>query len=222
MRDRSFARGVAQEHFDRSRPADWFDVLYREADGNDKLVPWVDDNPNPNLVSWLDREQFSVRGKRTLVVGCGLGQDAEELARRGGKVVAFDISPTAIEWARKRHPSSTVDYRCADLFSPPADVQSAFDFVFEAYTVQALPPEIRERAAKAVASFVARGGELLVVCRARDEADDPGTMPWPLTERELHYFERDALSLIALEDYIESDQDETTRRFRAFFGPIGG
>ena len=41
MRDRSFARGVAQEHFDRSRPADWFDILYREADGNEKLLPWV-------------------------------------------------------------------------------------------------------------------------------------------------------------------------------------
>ena len=160
--------------------------------------------------------------KRSLVVGCGLGQDAEELARRGGRVVAFDISPTAIEWAGKRHPSSTVDYRCADLFSPPGDFHRAFDFVFEAYTVQALPPEVRERAAKAVTSFVAPGGELLVVCRARDEAEDPGTMPWPLTERELHYFERGGLSLIALEDYVESDQGEMTRRFRALFGPNGG
>ena len=222
MRDRSFARGVAQEHFDRSRPADWFDILYREADGNEKLLPWVDDNPNPNLVSWLDREQFSVAGKRVLVVGCGLGQDAEELARRGGKVVAFDISPTAIEWARKRHPSSTVDYRCADLFSPPADFHRAFDFVLEAYTAQALPPEVRERAAHAVASFVGSRGQLLVVCRARDEAEDPGTMPWPLTERELHYFERGDLSLIALEDYVESEQGEMTRRFRALFGPNGG
>src|SRR3954453_2666275 len=106
MRDRSFARGVAQEHFDRSRPADWFDILYREADGNEKLLPWVDDNPNPNLVSWLDREQFSVAGKRILVVGCGLGQDAEELARRGGKGVALDISPTPIGGAQKRPPPS--------------------------------------------------------------------------------------------------------------------
>ena len=222
MRDRTFVRGVAQEHFDRSRPADWFDVLYRKADGDEKLVPWVDPTANLNLVSWLDREQFSLTGKRILVVGCGLGQDAEELARRGGKVVAFDIAPTAIEWARKRHPSTTVDYRCADLFSPPADFQRAFDFVFEAYTVQALPPEFRERAAQAVASFLAPGGQLLVVSRARDEAEDPGTMPWPLTERELHYFERDGLTLVALEDYVESDQGEMTRRFRALFGPNGG
>jgi hypothetical protein len=37
---------------------------------------------HPALVSWLDR-QPSAGGATALVVGCGVGDDAEELVRRG-------------------------------------------------------------------------------------------------------------------------------------------
>jgi hypothetical protein len=67
--------------------------------------------PNPSLVVWLGAHAVS---GRSLKVGAGLGDDAEELARRGLAVTAFDVAPTAIERARRRFPESGVDYVVAD------------------------------------------------------------------------------------------------------------
>src|SRR5207253_8218406 len=126
--------------------------LYAWADGDLSSIPWAAKGLNPNLVQWLDREHVNGDGRSALVIGCGLGDDAEELARRGFDVTAFDISPAAIEWCRKRFPDSRVDYQAADLFSPPETWRRGFDFVLESYTVQALPNDVRERALRAVAS----------------------------------------------------------------------
>ncbi|MDZ4832086.1 MAG: methyltransferase domain-containing protein, partial [Phycisphaerae bacterium] len=79
-----------------------FEAIYRDAQGDPSRVRWEDGRPNPLLVSWLDRDAGDAlrTGARVAVVGCGLGNDARELARRGYDVTAFDVSPTAIEWAR--------------------------------------------------------------------------------------------------------------------------
>ncbi|MCC5670705.1 class I SAM-dependent methyltransferase [Nostoc sp. CHAB 5784] len=41
-------------------------------------------------------------GQKALVIGCGLGDDAEAIASLGFEVTAFDISPTAIAWCQER------------------------------------------------------------------------------------------------------------------------
>ena len=112
-------------------------------------------------------------------------------------------SPTAVEGAKKRFPESRVDYRIADLLNPPQEWSGCFDFVFEAYTVQAMPPAWREAAIQGVAGFVKPGGNLLVVARGRDEADSPGDMPWPLTRAEVDRFQAHGLKEISFEDYID-------------------
>ncbi len=43
-----------------------------------------------------------LEGKRVLDVGCGVGRETVELARRGARVVAVDLSPTLIDSARRR------------------------------------------------------------------------------------------------------------------------
>ena len=83
-----------------------FEAVYHEANGDFAGVPWAHGRPHPALVAWLNAIAPSVVrcGSRIAVVGCGLGDDAIELIRRGYDVTAFDISTTAIEWARRRHP----------------------------------------------------------------------------------------------------------------------
>ena len=56
---------------------------------------------------------------RAVVVGAGLGADAELLASRGYRTVAFDLAPSAVELARSRYPGTAVDYRVADLLDLP-------------------------------------------------------------------------------------------------------
>ena len=109
MNRRQTARRLAQSAVERGEPLAWFEELYSRADSADvSVVPWADLEPNPNLVQWLDREALEGAGRRALVVGCGLGDDAEELDRRGFAVTAFDISASAIELAMRRFPSTRV------------------------------------------------------------------------------------------------------------------
>src|SRR3954470_7439827 len=141
---RASARELAAAHLRRGDPLGWFDVLYRRAGGQAGAIPWVDLRPNPNLSEWLSAA--APPPGRALVIGCGLGDDAELLASLGWSVVAFDISAEAIRWARERFPKSRVDYRAFDLFEAPSEWRRGFDLVVEAYTLQVLPPTLRAQA----------------------------------------------------------------------------
>jgi len=165
----------------------WFEKLYSEAEAGVSTVPWADGTANPHLEKWLG-DTGPGAGRSALVVGCGLGYDAELLARRGFAVTAFDVAPTAVAAARRANPGSPVTYVTADLLRLPAEWSGAFDLVVEIYTLQPLYGETRARAIAAVHEPVAPGGTLLVIARATNEEDpvrDPAQMPWALTRREL-------------------------------------
>lgn len=183
-----------------------FEQVYESVGGDLSRVPWANLRANPLLVPWLDRHPASP-GERALVIACGLGDDAEELSRRGYAVTAFDASPTAIGWCRKRFPNSAVDYRIADLFHLPADWRQHFDLVVEVNTIQALPPPRHRTTIAAVAGTVAPGGYLVVITfgRGEDEAAENGP-PWPLSRSELAAFADEGLREVeASEDAIVNE-----------------
>jgi len=107
-----------------------------------------------------------------------------------------------------------VDYIAADLFRAPASWRRAFPLVLEAYTLQVLPPELREEATERIAGFVAPGGCLLVISRARGEEDPRGSMPWPLTQAEVRRFLEFGFTETRFDDFVDSE-DPPVRRFRA-------
>jgi SAM-dependent methyltransferase len=215
-KERTKARAVAQRHLATGDALGWFEALYAHAAEDASIIPWADLLPNPNVVQWLDRQQVASAGRAALKVGCGLGDDAEELARRGFRTTAFDISASAIAWCRRRYPQSSVSYVVADLFRAPSQWRGTFDFVLESYTLQVLPPSLRPAAITHIASFVAPGGTLLVVSRGRMPDDSPGEMPWPLTKEELTDFLRLDLKEVSFEDYLD-DEDPPVRRFRVAY-----
>ena len=169
----------------------WFEELYADAEAGRREVPWDRGGPNPFLEQWVRERAGDGAGRRALVVGTALGDDAELLAERGFAVTAFDIAPTAIERARRRFPSSSVEYVVADLLDPPEEWRGAFDLVAEAITVQALPVSLRDRAIDAIASTVAPGGTLVVVSGIHEGDGERDGPPWPLTRDELDRFERE-------------------------------
>ncbi|HEY3453279.1 MAG TPA: class I SAM-dependent methyltransferase [Bryobacteraceae bacterium] len=208
MAERKRARELASNFIERGDPLGWFDPLYREARTNWALVPWADLAPNPHLLA-LDGS-----GKRALKIGCGLGDDAEQLAIWGFDVVAFDISPAAISLCRERFPFSRVEYSVANLLAPAPSWTAAFDFVLESYTLQVLPQKLRPKAIQRIASFVAPGGSLFVIARGREKSDPPGEMPWPLTQTEVALFEAAGLTRVSWEDFMDAETPPV-RRFRA-------
>lgn len=164
-------------------------------------MPWAALAPNPHLLDWLAGNPVGLDGREVLVVGCGLGDDAEVIAARGGVVTAFDIAPTAVAAARRRFPRSPVTYVAADLLQPPPDWQGRFDLVVEIYTLQVLPGAARARAVAGLAQLTAPAGSVLVISRLRDEQDPPGMMPWPLAAGELRALIDAGLVLAEWEDF---------------------
>lgn len=191
-----------------------FDATYQIAGRDTAKVPWAENRPKPLFAAWLAETEIRGEGRRAIVVGSGLGDDAEALAALGFTVTAFDLAPTAIAWARERFPASRVSYHVADLFALPDAWRGAFDLVVEIYTLQSLPPAIRPEAMDRVAALVAPGGELLVICRGRDpEAASASEPPYPLTRAELRRLEAGGLREHEALDTVD-DETPPVRRFR--------
>ena len=200
-------RRVIAESLAAGDATGWFERLYVVSGTGGVRVPWDREAPHPLLVEWTEGRWWG--SGRALVVGCGLGEDAEFVARLGLATTAFDVSPTAIRAARTRFPESAVEYRVADLLDPPGAWAGAFDFVLESYTVQALPEALHAGATARVASFVAPGGTLLVIAAARDAGVAAEGPPWPLTPAEIEAFAAGGLEPVR----VERDDD----RWRAEF-----
>jgi SAM-dependent methyltransferase len=163
MPDRTRARELAAEFNAKGDPLGWFDALYREAESGATEIPWADLVPNPNLLDFWKLHPQETRNKSALIIGSGLGDDAEQLAAWGFHTTAFDISATAITITRKRFPATKVQYVAADLLAPPESWSANFDFVVESYTLQSLPPDLRSQAIPKIAEFLKPGGMLLEV-----------------------------------------------------------
>ena len=213
---RAIARRLANEAIAAGRPLEWFERLYSRARIDGTAIPWADRVPNPNLLALYEQVKNIPLGPRALKVGCGLGDDAEWLSGLGFYVTAFDIAPTAIAECYARFPASKVNYLVADLYAAPPEWARAFDITIESYTLQVLPPYMRMKAIQTIAGFVAPGGHLLLVTRARNESAPAGDMPWPLARMEVDMFGRFGLEEICFEDYRDNESPPV-RRFRACY-----
>lgn len=190
----------------------WFDTVYKSADGNTGTIPWATLMPNRLLIEWLEQHHVDGAGKRALVVGCGLGDDAEALARNGFDVSAFDISPEAIDWCQQRFPESSVQYVVANLLALPDAWGGQFDLIMEAYTLQSLPDQtVRMQAATNLARCLAQDGALLVICFGRAPDEEQSSLPWPLSRDDLAIFQQCGLHEMSFEQFMV---DEGARRFR--------
>jgi SAM-dependent methyltransferase len=207
---------LAAEFIRKGDPTGWFEVLYREAEQGKSVVPWADRGANPGLLEFWSLHPQVTDGKKALVIACGLGDDAEQLAEWGFATMAFDISETAIRTAKKRFPKSSVNYSVADLFQQPAEWDRKFDFVFEANTVQALPLDLRAQAIRSIAAFVRPGGKLLAIVRGREADEQVGELPWPLTRADLGEFVRAGLKEESFEEYFDTEEPPS-RRYRVLY-----
>jgi SAM-dependent methyltransferase len=198
-------------------PTSWFEQLYSDAAQGHAIVPWDRRAPHPLLVDWVERQPAA--SGLTLVVGSGLGDDAAFLAAHGYRVIAFDISRSAIESARRRFPTSPVDFRIADLLNPPAEWRQHFDLVVETYTTQSLPVRLRPTVVLHVGRFVAPGGKLVVLAVARDVDEAVDGPPWPLSRADIESFAVEGLEVLSLDEIRDPPG---THHWRAVFSRPAG
>lgn len=170
---------MVKKYQKEDNPTGWFDTIYKNANGDYTKVFWADLEPNAYLVNFLKEEKVKKQNKTACVVGCGVGDDAQALSDFGFDVVAFDISPSAIELCKNRYKNSKVDYVVADLFSYPKEWFEKFDVVYECNTIQVLPGVYRKKAREAISSLVSQNGYLLVSCRSRNEGEKEDESHFP-------------------------------------------
>lgn len=171
--------------------AERYEHLYKNASGDPTCLPWHHAGVNRPLTQWLNTQApCLVRpGARTIVVGCGLGDDVVELANRGYDACGFDISPTCIEWTRQRFPEHADRFFVADVLNPPTRLRARFGLVVEAYTIQSVFPHVRDHAFAGVVSLAKPHGTVLMLTRSREDGttlDDCECAPYPLCPSELH------------------------------------
>lgn len=206
---------LAETYAGQGDPNGWFEEFYARAEGNIQKIYWADLEANPLLLTWMENNKLT-SGANAIVIGCGLGDDAEALSRYGFRVTAFDISPSAIEMCRQRYPDTTVEYRVADLFALPADWIHGFDLVYECNTIQILKGSSRSEAVTAISDLVAPGGVVLVSCRSRNAGEGLNEFPVALDKGEIDGFQRTGLvetHFIAYDD----DQNPPIPHFFAIY-----
>jgi SAM-dependent methyltransferase len=200
-------------------PTGWFERLYVQARDGEAVVPWDRGQPHPVLVRWAEQQALTGDGRPAMVVGCGMGQDAEYVARLGFETVGFDISETAVQTVRTRFPDSGVRYVVADLLDPPDEWLRAFDLVVETFTVQSMPESLHKPATANVGQLVAPGGTLIVIAVPRDEGARVEGPPWPLTRAEVEAFADGDLEAVRI-DLVEGRWRAEFRRRRRLH--VGG
>ena len=195
-------------------PLAWFEELYSTANRDDEWIPWSDGRPNPLFVEWaLEQENPG----SALVVGCGLGEDAAFLDRHGWDVTAFDISATAIEWARELFGESGVEWLEADLLNLPKEWSGTFDLVLEVHILQAMPESVRLQASPMLAPLVRNGGHLVCIGRFHTDSEPVEGSPWPLSRPFIESIGEN-LPMQGLDVCCLPDDDPEVSRFRAVWG----
>ncbi|MCW2801159.1 MAG: Methyltransferase type 11 [Aeromicrobium sp.] len=195
--DRSWPRAADRLGRDAAAggdPTRWVEELWSSAERDEIETPWDRSDPFPDVARRITELGPGVGG-RAVVVGAALGADAEAIARAGWDTVAFDVSPAAVRLARQRYPDSDVDYRIGDLLDLPEDLVGAFDLVVEVFTVQSMPPTVRDRAIEGIRGLIAADGSAIVVQYVRGDAGADDGPPWMLDRTEMEMFGGDGIDI---------------------------
>jgi len=138
-------------------------------------IPWNIESPPEVLVRLV--ESGAILPCRAIDLGCGAGHYAVYLAGCGFQVTGVDLSPTAIEMARKNAEKKGLDctFLIADVLGDLEGTGGDFLFAFDWELLHHIFPPDRERYIKNVARLLAPGGRYLSVCFHEDDPQFGGT-----------------------------------------------
>jgi len=209
-------KAMVKSYQENDEPLAWFDSIYTDAKGDHTKVFWADLEASPYLLDWLNKHPVSSCTKKAIVIGCGVGDDAQAISDAGYHVTAFDISPEAIRLCKNRYPDTKVNYLVEDLFDIPSSWYNNFDLVYECNTIQVLPGKYRIQARDAMISLLDQDGYLLVSCRSRQEGKQEDDIPLPLDKKEIDGFVRCGLHEINFLAYNDTQTPSVPHFFVSY------
>lgn len=136
--------------------------------GKDAL-PWDTGMPAPELVEYF--EKTDSKPTSALEIGCGTGTNAIWMAQHGCKVVATDLSPTAIDIANEKLKKDNADvkFEVADILKEEPVADGSVDFVFDRGVYHVMPPDMRHKFIDRVHNALSEGGFWLCLAGNADE-----------------------------------------------------
>jgi methyl halide transferase len=184
---------------------DW-DRMYREG-----LPPWETNKPAAELQRILG-EGLIPRGN-VLELGCGTGADAICLAQHGFDVTAVDMSPIAIERARRRgrQENALVRFVLDDVYEF-AQHAGEFDFVYDASFYHFARRNDLDRFLDMLWRITRPGSLYLTLAGNDDEKAEGG--PPTVTEHEIHFELGRLLDVVQLRPF----QFESPNREEGYLG----
>jgi ubiquinone/menaquinone biosynthesis C-methylase UbiE len=95
------------------------------------IRPWMNPFKFPWIMERIEQEASRLKGCHLLEVGCGMGFDSVEFLKRGVRVTATDLTPSAVDLAR-RH------FEIAGLTPEAVRVENARELSFDDETFDAV------------------------------------------------------------------------------------
>ena len=150
---------------DRSHETSWWNNRWVEG-----RTGWDLGGPHPHaemVIQECQRLGLTV-GPTVLLPGCGRAHDGAFLARQGFKVVATDISSSAIAEAKALYSSvDNLEIKEGDALACPISERASFDVIFDRAMLCALRPELRPLYLDATATRLRPGGVFAGILFAR-------------------------------------------------------
>lgn len=138
-----------------------WDDIYRKYPLDE--LGWELGKPRPILVEFVEKDL--VKKGKALDLCCGAGTNTVYLAEKGFEVTGIDISPTAIEFAKKKAEKANVKikFKVADFTELPfADEE--FDFVFDMGCFHHVKIDDRQAFINGVHRVLKKSGGYMLTC----------------------------------------------------------
>ncbi len=140
-----------------------YDDRYSQIHGEG--LQWFYDDPTP-IVQKVIAEFGIASDHKILELGCGEGRDAYPLLSQGYDLLATDISPAAIGYAKKKWPEHEKNFAVLDCVN--GEINKKFDFIYAVAVVHMLVEDGDRNAFYAfIRKHLTRGG-IALICTMGD------------------------------------------------------
>lgn len=151
-----------------SEAAHW-NSMYEKPVGE---IPWEIAGPPSELVRALEEEEL--KPCKALDLGCGTGNYAIYLAKRGFSMTGVDISERALQFARRKAEEAGVEINFVLSDATELRLPGPFDFIFDYSLLHHIHEgKLREYAHQS-AGLLSTKGKLLLVCFSEKDEDSGG------------------------------------------------
>jgi SAM-dependent methyltransferase len=137
-------------------------------------IPWNVETPPDILKNLVETEK--IKPCKVIELGCGAGNYLIYLSTKGFNPTGIDISPTAINIAKKSAVERGVqcNFIAADVLGDMTEINEQFDFAYDWHLLHHIYPENREKYINNVYRLLKPGGQYLSVCFSEDSPEFGG------------------------------------------------